>query len=34
MNFYTVELLLIGSVVLGGAIVRYLNATNKKCAVL
>jgi zinc transporter ZupT len=29
MNFYIVELLLIGSVVLGGAIVSYLNATNK-----
>ena len=29
MNFYLVESLLIGSVVLGGAIVSYLNATNK-----
>jgi zinc transporter ZupT len=29
MNFYIVELLLIASVVLGGGIVSYLNATNK-----
>ena len=29
MNFYFVELLLIASVVLGGAVVSYLNATNK-----
>lgn len=29
MNFYIVELLLVGSVVLGGIIVSYLNATNK-----
>ncbi|MEN9743436.1 MAG: hypothetical protein RLZZ65_1241 [Bacteroidota bacterium] len=29
MNFYTVELLLLGSVVLGGAVVSYLKATNK-----
>lgn len=29
MNFYLVQFLLIASVVLGGGVVSYLNATNK-----